>query len=148
RLFVYLLLLLTTCSYSAVVSKRPVGEKPSRLEQEKWEGKWVHRDGELTIKVDDSERGLLSVTWTEKGEKSPQTARIELLESNGWLFGNVNNWKGDTMPEYVWGRVRKEDRQITIWAPDLNQFKSLVNRRVLPGEMRGSDVVVGDLKSP
>src|SRR5262245_46897387 len=147
RLAVYLLLALATCSCSAVVSKHAVGEKPSRLEKEKWEGKWVHRDGDLTIKVDDSERGLLSVRWTEKGEKSPQTARIELLESNGWMFGNVNNWKDETMPEYVFARVRKEDRQITIWAPDLIQFKSLVTRGVLPGRTRGSDVVLGDLKS-
>jgi len=57
KLFLSVLALLLTCGCSAVTSKRPIGEKPARIVAENWQGKWISRDGEVTIKVDDAERG-------------------------------------------------------------------------------------------
>jgi hypothetical protein len=146
KLIIFSLLLIATCSCSAVTSRHPVGSKPSPIEKEKWEGKWLCRDGEVTIKAVAPERGLISVFWVDSKEKAQKTVKVEIYESEGWLFANTNDWSDEPQPEYVWARVRNQDKQITIWAPDLKKFKSLVSTGVLPGTMRGNDVILGDLK--
>jgi hypothetical protein len=147
RLFLSGLALLLTCGCSAVTARYPVGERPTKIVADNWQGKWICRDGEVTIKVDDAERGFLTVSFTERNEPRPTILHVELLESNGWLFANTRDWSDDPKAVYVWGRVRNEEGQITIWAPNPKEFKRLVTSGAIPGQFSsGNDVVLDQLK--
>jgi hypothetical protein len=147
RLFLSGLALLLTCGCSAVGARYPVGERPAKIVTDNWQGKWICREGEVTIKVDNAERGLLTLIFTERDEPRPNIMHVELLESNGWLFANTRDWSEDPKSEYVWGRVRNEEGQITIWAPIPKEFKRLVTSGAIPGKFLSSnDVVLDQLK--
>ena len=64
--------LFSACSFfliagcSSVYSINPVGEKPAQLDAALWDGDWLGADGVMTIKVIDSEGGILQVAWIEE----------------------------------------------------------------------------------
>lgn len=141
------LILLTTCGCNAVISKRPVGEKPARIVAKEWEGKWVTSDGAVMVKVIDAEKGTLKVFWLEDDKQSNpamKTADVELRESGEWLFASTK--EEDKGRGYVWGRIKNEDRQIMVWSPDDTLFKQLMKEGVFPGKVDGDEVILDELK--
>lgn len=139
-------ILLTAWGCSSVTSKRPVGEQPARIAANQWEGNWHTRDGAVRVKVIDVEKGILKAFWIEddhKGNPLMRTAKIELRESGGWLFANTEDEKGQG---YVWGRIRNEDGQILVWAPDDRRFSKLISDGVFPGKVERNDVLLEALK--
>lgn len=140
------LILLTTCGCSSVISKRPVGEKQARIVAKEWEGDWVTREGTVRVKVVDVEKGILKVFWLEDdklGNSAMRTAKVELRESGDWLLANTQDDKGRG---YVWGRIRNEDRQIVVWAPDDKLFSRLTKDGVFTGKIESGDVILEELK--
>ena len=143
------LILLTACGCNAVISKRPVGEKSAKLTAKDWEGNWATTDGTMKLKVVDADKGMLKVFWIEdddKGNPTMKTADVELRESGDWLFANVKDEDKGQIRGYVWGRIKNENRQIILWAPDDNRFKELVKAGVLPGKIDNDDVLLDELK--
>jgi hypothetical protein len=151
---------------SSVLSPVPIGE-PVKLgsEIEKWEGTWV-QDGKdaVSVKVVDAERGLLEISKVdaEGGDADPESARIYITHYGDWLFANLScrdeeQNDDDIGPDkYLWGRLKKEDRVIFVWAPDAQKFIELVKTGYMPGMLdygkdwpndTNPDVLLGPLDS-
>ena len=139
--------LLSGCS--AVYSIHPVGEQPLTLVPEEWEGTWLHQEGTVTVAVTDSAKGFIEIGWVEKRQNrlAFETYPVQLLKYGDWLFGNVHD--RDKTGHHLWGRVRKDDGQLTLWAPDVAKIKTLVVQDVLPGRLinDGEDVVLDELSA-
>jgi len=140
------LLLLTACGCNAVLSKRPVGDNPARIETKEWEGTWTTADGAVRLEVLDASQGILRASWVEDGKSGTpalKSAEIEIRESGGWLIASAREDKGRG---YFWGRIKNQDRQIIVWSPDERLFAKAVKDGVLPGRVEGEDVILDDLK--
>jgi len=147
KLAITALILVSTCGCEAVTSRRPVGERPARIVAREWEGNWLTPDGVVRVKVADPDRAILKVAWLEDdraGNAELHTAEIELRESGNWLFAST---KGDEPGEgYVWGRIRNENGQIIVWAPDETAFKRFVKQGDLPGKLNGKKLILDELR--
>lgn len=119
----------------AVYSTHPVGEAPVSVSPDDWEGTWVHKDGAVTVVVLDQEKGVLEIGWVEKKQERLKLERYKVLlrKSGEWLFGSVQD--PDKPKLYVWGRIKNEDGQIVLWAPDVQKARALVEKGVLPGRV-------------
>ena len=140
------LMLLTLSGCNAVISKRPVGEKPAVIAAKDWEGDWVTNDGTVKLKVLDPNKGIIRAAWLEddnRGNPALKIAEIEVRNSGGWLFANTKEDKGRG---YIWGRIQNEDRQIIVWSPDDRLFAKAIKDGILPGRVEGNDVFLDDLK--
>ena len=73
------LILLTTCGCNAVISKRPVGEKPAKIVAKVWEGNWVTADGAVFSGKLDGDDVILD-------ELKPQHLKIITSGERGVLF--------------------------------------------------------------
>ena len=147
RVFLAGLLLATTCACNAVITKRPVGEKPARIVAKDWEGDWFTADGTAKVKVVDADKGILKIFWLEddkQGKPAMKTADVELRESGDWLFASTR--EEEKGRGYVWGRIRNEDRQIVLWLPADKVFKQLIKEGVFPGKVEGDDVLLDELQ--
>lgn len=134
---------------SAAYSTRPVGDQPLTLVPEEWEGTWIHKEGTVSVAVTDTAKGVIEVGWVEKrqGRLAFEAYQVQLLKSGEWVFGNVHD--RDKTGHYFWGRVGKDDGQLTLWVPDVAKIKALVETAVLPGTLvnDGEDVVLGELSA-
>jgi len=139
--------LLSACS--AAYSTKPVGDQPLSLVPAEWEGTWLHKEGTVTVAVTDSAQGVLEVGWVEKRQDrlAFESYSVQLLKSGPWVFGNVHD--RDKTGYYLWARVSKDDGQLTLWAPDVDKLKALVEKAVLPGTIinDGEDVVLDELNA-
>jgi len=133
---VFIAFLLSGCN--TVTSTHPVGQTPLEIKPEEWEQTWVHTDGAITLEVLDGEKGLLRVAWIE--EEQLKSGDIYLHSSGDWFFAS---FKEDQA--YLWFRIVKEENQILFWIPSFEKFKSLVEEGVLPGEIKNSNVLLGEL---
>jgi len=146
KLVLVVLTLLAIPGCNAVISKRPVGEKPARIVARDWEGDWVTTDGVVKLKVLDPEKGIIKASWLEddkSGNPALKVAEIELRDFGGWLFANTKEDKGRG---YVWGRIRNEDRQIIVWSPDEKSFAQAIKDGTFPGRLDGDEVILDELK--
>lgn len=136
--------LMTLGGCHVVYSTTPVGGQPAKLAASDWEGVWTHRDGAVTVAAIDAEKGMLDIGWVEKKQDRLvfEQYRVQVRQSGEWLFGNVQD--PDQSHLYVWGRLRKEDNQIVLWAPQFSTLKTLVERKVLRGAVteNGEDLVL------
>ena len=132
--------LLAGCS--AVYSTQPVGVAPASIKPQEWDGTWIHKDGSLTLKVLDSEEGVVQVAWIENMKLASHKAY--LLESGEWMFGNVK--EDENQSQFLWGRIKKRNNQIIIWTPSVSKIAALVKDGSLPGTVDdGGDVMLGNL---
>lgn len=143
----FCIIVLSGCS--AAYSIKPLGEQPLTLVPEEWEGTWIHKEGTVVVAVTDSAKGVIEVGWVEKrqGRLAFEAYQVQLLKSGEWLFGNVLDL--DKPGRYLWGRVSKDDGQLTLWVPDVTKIKALVEKAVLPGTLinDGEDVVLDALSA-
>ena len=109
------IMVLSGCS--AAYSVKPMGEQPQVLVPEEWEGTWIHKEGTVTVAVTDHAKGVIEVGWVEKrqGRLAFEAYQVELLRSGEWVFGNVHDQ--NKTGHYFWGRVSKDDGQLTLWVP-------------------------------
>jgi hypothetical protein len=141
-----ILLAAAVCGCAAVASVEPLGERPQKLSQDDWDGAWIHKDQPITIKVTDSQKGLLQVAWAEEkgGRFVLESYQVELREAGDWTVGNVKAKEGPA--PYYWGLVKNDQGQLIICTPDPEQFTKLVQTGVLPGKVeKGGDVVLEKL---
>ena len=131
------LLLVSLCGCSTVVSTRPMGEVPLDLtgQTDKWTGTWRSPMGPCMLTVVDATNGVLSMTSTKPlgwWRWSNEILRVYLRTASDWTYASVDQSEG-TNACYLWGKVANEEGIILWWAPDPDKFKPLVESGVLPG---------------
>lgn len=147
RILVLTLIGLSVVGCNAVYTRQPVGEKPMSLTAtvEEWEGTWLVSDGAVTVKVKDASQGVLSIGWfEEQGNTLKQhTEDVYLRDAGDWSFASLRDQ--DKPGLYVWGRIKKNNRQIFVWSPDSQKLSELVKAGTLPGTMQEGDLLLGNL---
>lgn len=143
------ILILGGCGCSAVVSTAPVGAIPHNIDAEsaEWEGVWTHADGALEVAVQDASNGVLRLAWIEhEGTNySVSTASAWLREINDALFISLEGETQSNQTQYLFARMRKQERLAIIWAPEASQFRSLVEDEKLRGKVDGDTVILAPL---
>jgi len=126
---------------NAVVCIVPVGNQPTTLNPEEWEGVWYHPQGSVTVAVADPQQGILEVAVAGKdpnlgGRLSFKTLRVLVRSSEKWLFFNFRG-ENPVDPNYLWGRLQidMEGRRILAWFPRADKFAQLVREGILPGKV-------------
>jgi len=140
--------LLAAGGCDSVTCKRPLGDAPARIEASEWEGDWATDDGWMKVIVKDPNNGLLTIAWLDtdkQGNPEMKTMEVELRASGDRLFANTKGEEATKGGGYWWGRIRKGDRRIVVWGPDVKAFRRLVEEGVFPGTLDGDDVRLGDL---
>jgi len=142
-----LLMLISGCEY--VSSQYPVGQKPHAINSEQWDGEWSPDcSGEEAIRIEvlDKDKGIFRVIDMKPGpENAKQIYECCLLEAGDWIFANVA--LKDEVGFYPVRVKNMEGRQIIVWFPDPEKFKRLVlDKNLLPGELRGGNISLGFLK--
>jgi len=126
-----------------------VGGKPQAIVPADWEGTWLHPEGTITVAVTDKDQGRLEVGWVEvkKNQLVFEKYSVQLRTAGPWMFGNIPDPEGGK--RFLWGRLKQETRQLTIWLPDVERVKALVAAGKLPGRIdgNGSDVVLDGLSA-
>jgi hypothetical protein len=139
------------CRCSTVTTPYAVGERDLQINAEEWEGLWLGADGGVVVlKVIDSATGSLDAFWLDEESGTPVLRRsaARLRESHGWIFGSVPDEvddDGTEPPEFVWARVVNDRETLTLWSPDVEKFKRLVEEGRLPGTA-SSSVELGTLE--
>jgi len=131
----------------AVFTPEPLGEEVVVLNAEEWQGTWLGGDMVVVTTVLDPDKGLLQAAWIERSESG---ARLEVVESSirssgELVFANIEDNNENVEQRYHWLRIDKEDRRMTIWGPNLEQFKLMVADGRLPGKESDDGVVLGKL---
>lgn len=132
----YLLLSVTGCS--DVVSKHIVGNEPSVLHPEEWDGIWISEENALISRVRDPEQGIIQIAWIDDENDGFQmhTLTCKILKGNEWQFWNVIATDNEPVDEYYsWGRIEKDKMEIVLWIPDVEAFKEAVEKQKIQGEI-------------
>ena len=155
----------------AVYTPRPLGDEVVTLDPAEWQGTWLAPDMVITTTVLDGAAGRLQAAWIERGTAG---ATLEIVEgsvraSGDWTFANILDETESELPaeardgaepaaegaapvagqgigpRYVWLRVEKGENHLTLWSPNVEQFKILVGDGRLPGRVTDDGVELGEL---
>ncbi len=158
---VIFMLIMVVSGCSAVFSPEPIGQKPVQLQEKDWNGMWFDGETVVTIRVKDSEKGLLELAWIEGGSSELHLEAIEaVLKSSGeWTFISARDEqvmsdepevaekdKADE-PRYLWARIDKDGHRIMMWLPNPEVFEKLVTEGILPGKVIEDGILLKPLKS-
>ena len=161
----FAVLVLVGCE--AVYTPKPLGDEVVMLDPAEWQGTWLAPDMVITTTVLDGAAGRLQTAWIERG---PSGVTLEVVEGSirstgDWTFANILDdveaearadtpvaAQGETAgaeqgtePRYFWVRVEKSEKHLTLWSPNVEQFKILIGDGRLPGRVTDDGVVLGEL---
>lgn len=141
-LFMACIFLLSACSM--VYSPKPMGEAPVVLKADSWDGNWIHPEGVIAIKVTDSRKGEMEISFVDDGAVEKHSILIK--KSGDWVFGSLK--EENELPRYLWARLKKEGNQLLVWTPDSDKFKHLIEKKIIPGSLDSDgNIVLGELSS-
>jgi hypothetical protein len=136
----------------AVYAPKPLGDEVVTLDPAEWQGTWLAPDMVITTTVLDGAAGRLQTAWIERG---PAGATLEVVEgtirsTGDWVFASTLDEPEapadeTTAPRYHWLRVEKGENHLTVWSPNVEQFKILVGDGRLPGRVTDEGVELGEL---
>ena len=159
----------------AVYAPRPLGDEVVTLDPAEWQGTWLAPDMVITTTVLDGAAGRLQAAWIERGTAGATLEIVEgsVRASGDWTFANILDeteseppaeapgsaepaaegaapvaGQGTSQgigPRYVWLRVEKGENHLTLWSPNVEQFKILVGDGRLPGRVTDDGVELGEL---
>ncbi len=137
---------------SAVFVPEPMGSEPADISAEAgdWQGTWLSSDASaVTVQVADGSNGLLRVAWDEARQDgiTHETADLVLRRFCDGLYVSTRSNEKDAANKYAWARIKRQDRVLLVWSPDVARFRSLVDEGTLPGSTNGESVVLGSLDS-
>ncbi|MHC1729223.1 MAG: hypothetical protein AB9866_25030 [Syntrophobacteraceae bacterium] len=142
----WILFCLILCSCSAVYSTDPLGEKPYPVSEQDWEGTWINKDTFFSVQVIDGKNGMLKWTWIEPGDKVKlESYEMQLRQSGQLVFGNVKADDKGGRALYAWGLVKREKNGLICWIPDVDKFKSLCKKGILPCKEEEGNVILTSL---
>ncbi|MCI5208171.1 MAG: hypothetical protein D3910_05140 [Candidatus Electrothrix sp. ATG2] len=128
--------LLTGCA--VVTSDNIIGNAPTQLSPENWNGTWRNEDTVLQVKVLDAENGLIKIAWFEDKDKDLQADSITVQIRKGEKWEYLTLLEGSIYKDigkYCWGRVKKESKRLLFWFPDPERFEQAVQAKILTGEV-------------
>jgi hypothetical protein len=138
-----------------VFISRPMGEKVVLLKARDWDGSWLREDGFLKTKVLDGEKGKLIAAWIENAGEGFKLVcdTIYIRKTGERMFWNKKEkyWSiggdgGSQTDNYLWGKIKRNGRQVILWKADIETFKGLVNEGKLPGRVdKDGSVFLDDL---
>ena len=138
------------CSCTIVATKGPIGEAPVVLDGKDWDGTWFNPGGDYCMmKVRNENEGILRLAWIENDkEMKHKSSDVFIRKSGKWLFASMkeDDDKDAANGLYVWAIIKKSRKMLFIWLPNEERFKKLVEAEILPGEVKESAVILGDLK--
>ena len=123
----------------AVYVSQPIGDAPEDIQADAadWEGSWLGPEGmTLTVHVADGTNGFLNVGYVESSKEGLKVESFNVyLRScaKEWTFASMLPASETNETRYLWGRIKKDDRMIILWPPDVSKFDDLVTRGCLPG---------------
>jgi hypothetical protein len=126
-----------------------VGCEPYQALASDWNGVWRSVDGVLTLKVLKEKEGQIQAAWIDdpKTELELKTVDLSLLKCGEAIFVNTKDPEKPKRKEFIWGRLKRSDKQILIWIPVDSKFETLVQEKKLPGKMDGDSVILGKLEA-
>ena len=147
KVMLFWIMAITITGCNVVYTTQPIGERPSLIETSDWEGTWINEEKFLTFNVLDKAKGLLRISWIEKdqGQVKLESCKVHLLESGDWIFASIPD--KDNPKQYLWGRIKQDGRQVVVWVPDSEKFKTLVEEGKLPGRVEDNNILLGNLTS-
>ncbi len=146
-LFSFLTLFLSGCG--EVLLNKPLDIEPVQF-PEKFSGIWTQTLGndsqKIEITVLDAKSGKIKMTPADKTSKE-KPIFAQLKEHNDNVYANFSeSEKGDS--DYHWALVGGMDEAIVCYIPDIQKFKSLVEKEILPGKIVNNDkIILHDIKS-
>ena len=142
------LLALITQGCANVLIGEPIGTEPATLVADEWNGTWFNPGGTLTVEVIDAEHGEIDIAWIEAkdGALKMESHRLVLKSAGDWIFGSMKTNEEKPSEGWLWGRIKKDERQIVFWLPRLKPFEQWVNDGKLPGQIKGDNVILGKLE--
>jgi hypothetical protein len=133
-----------------VAGKGPIGEAPVLLNAKDWDGTWFNPGGDYCMmKVKNENEGIIRLAWIEDDkEMTHKSSDVFIRKSGSWLFASIKEEDDKEAANnlYVWAIIKKSQKTIFIWLPNEERFKKLIEAKTLPGEVRKSMVMLGDLK--
>ena len=97
--------------YAYVYTANPIGEKPTVISAEDWEGMWGGKGLAIYIEVLDEESGKIRTVWIDDlgdGEFKQQDHQLYLTESGEWRFFSLKGpEEAEDNKRYLWGRFVK-----------------------------------------
>ena len=141
------LIFITGCY--AVYTTHPMGQDPIKISKEKWDGTWINNDGSIVVKVTDPEKGRLIAAVIESKDNDLKLEKydIELRGTNNFIFINIKAKDKYGKEFFVWGKIKKKEREIIMWGPDIDKFRKLVTTKKLPGEIKDKNVYLNTLNN-
>jgi len=137
-------LLFAIAGCGTVYTTSPVGETPTQLVAEEWDGTWLGNGGTLELQVLDEMEGTLEAVLLGEqraGEWEIWTVVAHVRTWKNWMFLTGEDLDEEGQYRYSWiGRIKKDDEQIILWGPDLGMLSRLVSEGKLPGRVRSSDI--------
>ena len=109
--------------------------------------RWAaERDSAVLVRVVDPAAGKLQYCETKvsKGTFVTKTTDLFVRESGDWLFASVAD---ETHDRYEWARIERDDDLLTVWAPDKNAFRALVQSGKLQGRLVDQGVILDPLSA-
>ncbi|MEN6438081.1 MAG: hypothetical protein ABFD97_05820 [Syntrophobacter sp.] len=142
-----ILLALSLCSCSNVLSTAPFGETPYVAKPEDWDGIWVAREMFIHMKVMDGPGGIIKAAWIEPYDKGfkMESHDVWLRKTGEWAFASVKAEGDEGL--YVWVHFKRDKEQIICILPDPDEFKTLCAAGKIPCRDRGGDTIIDGLTS-
>ena len=121
--------LLVLASCSMVTSLQPVGIEPLKLVAAEWDGTWINSEGTVNLQVQDAEKGVFQMAWTEfkNGAYVMENYTLQVFSGKNYQF--LNLLSGSDIKDiegYLWGRMKKEGNVFLIWLPNYDSFKQAI----------------------
>ncbi len=143
------------CGTWEVMSRFPVGQTPYPVEAEEWAGDWgsgCADEGFFRIEVVDKDNGIIRVSevkaGSESGPENPEKSaapyekpfECHLRKTDGDLIFANAALEGETEYYPTLVKMVKMEKvggcQLIVWFPDYRKFRTLVEKKILPGELR------------
>ena len=126
-------------SCAEVISTKPAGETPAKLDAKKWNGAWSTDDGEsIHARVKDADKGLLEVAWLEVKEDAIELKKFDVYirQAGGWLWAS---YKEDNDKGYTIARVGEPGENLLAWTMRFAPVTKRVKSGALKGEVLKDD---------
>lgn len=138
----YLAALVVSMGCSTVSSIHPIGARISEDLSSEFTGTWTGSSGhQLQLHCDpDGRLSFATLEWKDDaGEFKIESGSGILTRAADQLFFNFIDDPSDEPPRYTFALLRINDQQLIIWLPDVDRFKTEVEKKTLKGEIHEGD---------
>ena len=129
---------------STAYSTHPIGDAAVDIESQRdaWAGTWSNGEASLTVQVVDGAKGILRIGWIEDKDDTLKlmTGEVFLRSAGDWMFASMRPAEKPDEARYVWARIKRSGRTVTVWFPDVKKLRALVQAGKVRGELAEKDI--------